>query len=406
MRIQNLKGIFSGESFIKSEGRRPSLESSDFIPGPVDISIDESGRIRAIGKNLPEEKEEFNGSGLFATPSFVDSHTHSLFSGERSFEFFMRWGGQSYQSISAAGGGIRRTMDTMENADDSQLLGELLDRLQLAVRSGITHIEVKSGYASSPSGELRLLRLLKRARSSQLPIELFSTFLGLHALPAGQTEREFVDRMISILPLIKNENLANFIDAFPEKGFFSLEESRRFVEAGQHHGLIPKIHADELSPLGSAETFARMGALSVDHLQKVSATALQELAQLPTVATLLPATSFFLGLEYAPARKILDAGARVALATDFNPGTAPDASPQFTMRLAAAQLGMKPLEIFCAFTYCAAAALGLEKSLGSLVPGYSASLCLWQTAGKDPLEEIIVDGSKPESVFLSGRRVY
>jgi imidazolonepropionase len=288
-------------------------------------------------------------------------------------------------------------------ASDDELLTLLTEKLRQQLQHGITHVEVKSGYAPDARGELRLLRVLKKAQNSELPIALLPTFLGLHALPKGRSESEFVDEMISILPEIKKEGLAHFIDAFPEKGFFTLEESLRFAAAGLKHGLVPKIHADELSPLGSAEAFSKLGAFSVDHLQKISEAGKAELAKSKTVATLLPATSFFLDLEYSPARDLLTKGARVALATDYNPGTAPDLSPQFTMRLAASQLKMTPAEIFCAFTYNGAAALGLDQEAGIIAPQQKANLCLWKVTPKHALEEIVVAGPKPTEVFFSGR---
>ncbi len=403
MLIKNLAGIFSGESFRKNNGRNPTFIKSDFILGPIDLEIDESGTISKIEKNIKfENSRVLDGSGLIATSSFYDSHTHSLFSGDRSVEFFQRWRGDSYQSIAQQGGGIHNTMKATSEASDETLINEVLQRLVTSSNKGITHLEIKTGYAVDAPGELRLLRVLKKIRALELPVEIFPTFLGLHALPKDRIESQFVDEMISILPQIKREGLATFVDAFPEKGFFSLEESLRFAKAGMNAGLIPKIHADELSPLGSAETFSKLGARSVDHLQNISAAGLHELANSSCVATLLPATSFFLGLEYAPARKLLMANARVALSTDFNPGTAPDPSPQFTMRLAATAFKMTAAEIFCAFTYNGAAALGIDENCGTVEKNKEANICLWKAPLTSILENISTSALEPKMVFIKG----
>jgi imidazolonepropionase len=399
MIIRNLDGIFTGESFWKSQGRDPARVESDYVSGPVDIEISNSGRIAKIGRNLPGSvSREWNGRGLVATSGIFDSHTHALFSGQRSAEFFQRWGGETYVQIAQKGGGIQNTMRATSAASDPDLITGTLARLNEIARCGVTNLEIKSGYAASAAGELRLLRVLKKLRSMDLPLEIHPTFLGLHALPEGRTEKDFVDEMISLLPIIQKEGLAFFVDAFPEKGFFSLEESLRFAKLGLQHGLRPKIHADELSPLGSAENFAQLGALSVDHLQRISTKGLETLAGSPCVATLLPATSFYLGMEYAPAKKLFEHHARVALSTDFNPGTAPDFSPQFTMKLAASQLKMTPSQIFCAFTLNGAAALGMETG-GYVAPGATANLCLWRASLKTLLEEIAVCGIFPEKTL-------
>lgn len=295
----------------------------------------------------------------------------------------MRWKGASYLDINASGGGIRKTVKDTTAATDDDLLSLLIERLRAMRQSGIVAVEAKSGYAADAVGELRLLRILAKASSigtSDMP-QVLTTFLGLHALPDGANEPAYVDAMIGILPLIAKDKLADFVDAFPEVGFFSLEQSVRFVAEAQKYGLQPKIHADEMTDMKAAETFCKMSALSVDHLQRINPESIPKLATGNTVATLMPATSFYLGLPYANARALIDAGCRVALASDYNPGTAPNIGLGFTQLLAASQLKMSPTEILCACTTNGALAMGFEASSASIVPGISiGKIIFWRAS--------------------------
>ena len=413
-RIQNLAGVFTGEGFFLKQGRKPDAGDCGWRKGPVDIAVDAHGKIISIDANPSPASNAsigpcFDGSGLVATAGFVDSHTHTLFGGDRSKEFFLRWRGASYNELSDAGGGIHNSVTDTQKLSDEALRAELARSLHKMLRAGTTTVEVKTGYSNSAVQELRLLRVLK-APLPGLELawpRLYTTFLALHALPKGVGETGFVDSMIALLPTIQREKLAHFADAFPERGFFSLGESLRFAKAALAHGLKLKIHADELSDLGSSLAFTQLGALSIDHLQKISVEAIRALSTAPTVATLLPATSFFLDLEYTNARRLIDAGARFALATDFNPGTAPESSFQLTQRLAASKMKMSAAEIFCASTYGGAAALGIETQLGCLKPGHAADVLLWKPSSlsENALDEIFVGGSSPDTVFRNGLRV-
>ncbi len=406
MLIKNLRGIFSGEGFSKRDGRKVTLSDASYIQGPVDI-LTEGDKILKIGPSLSHASSEvFDGSEAIATPGFIDSHTHSVFSGTRAKEYFSRLAGQSYRELSDAGGGIHNTIRDTEQSSDSELSDALEARIKLALKAGTTTIEVKSGYGNLPDSELRLLKIVKGLQGNLFGSQIYSTYLGLHALPKDTKEKTYVNSRISLLPKIKELGLAHYIDAFPEQGFFSLEESLRFVAEGQRLGLRAKIHADEITDMGAAKAFTEINALSVDHLQKISTEAKILLSQSKTVATLLPATSFFLNIDYAPARSLLDQGARVALATDFNPGTAPRNDFQFTTLLAATQFKMSAAEIFCALTFNAAAAMGLESNRGSLLEGARADILLFSSAAKQPgeaLEEIFIDSLKPRNVFFGGR---
>lgn len=413
MEISNLAGVFTGSGFAAHEGRHPHADHAGWMAGPVTISVDDgTGTITRVEKGRSASPTGFNGEGLVATAGWIDSHTHAIYGGQRAGEYFARWGGQTYAEIAAAGGGIHNTNRDTSLLDDDRLASALTERCRDIFRHGTTTFEIKTGYAAEPEGELRLLRLLKRIRAQWSPAkdlpDIKTTFLALHALPKGTPEADFVNGRISILETIRAEALADYADAFPEKGFFSLEESLRFTRAAQAVGLQIKIHADELSPLGSTEAFALGGALSVDHLQHVSRRGLEALAKAKTVATLLPSTSFYLNLPYAPAQDLLRAGARVALATDYNPGTAPEPRFGFTQLLAATQYKMSPAEILCASTYSAAQALGLADR-GCLSPGQRGDILLWEPAAGTPsnsptaLEEILLGASRLVKV-LSGKR--
>ncbi|MBF0555161.1 MAG: imidazolonepropionase [Nitrospirae bacterium] len=359
MRIVNLAGVFTGSGFHIKQGRCPQEEDCGFIKGPIDITCSkETGLIQSIenssGGNLSNE-EILDGTGLFATSGFIDSHTHAIHGGQRYSEYFVRWSGASYSDVVKSGGGIHKTVSDTELLSDEELKSLLADYLREMLYRGTTTVEVKSGYANTPAGELRLLRIIQEIKYLRNVPDVYATFLGLHAIPDGMDEKRYCDSMIEILSIISKENLANYIDAFPEKGFFSLEESLRFIRAGQSHGLKAKVHADELTDMGASEAFINSNAISIDHLQKINIHAIQLLKSCPTVATFLPSTSFFLGIGYANGRYLIDNGIKVALATDFNPGTAPSLGFQMTNLLAASQMEMTAAEIFCGCTACAGA---------------------------------------------------
>jgi imidazolonepropionase len=413
LRIKNLSGAFTSEGLAKKSGRHPKPEDCGFVQGPLDIVIDtECGKILSLGKPAPGPERELDGRGLVATPGFIDSHTHALFSGTRAREYFMRWSGKSYREISDQGGGIHNTFRSIREKSDDVLLGDLYRRLSLMRQKGTLCVEIKSGYGGTPQDELRCLRLIKRAKEDPLcPVRVRSSFLALHALPKDISESQYVDQMISLLPVVAQEKLADHVDAFPEQGFFSLKESLRFLSEALKFGLKSKVHADELTPMACVEGVVPLRSLSVDHLQKISATGIEALRNSSTVATFLPTTSFFLDLDYAPARRVIDAGARVALASDYNPGTSPEAGLQLTALLAASRMKLSAAEIFAALTINAAASLGLDGNTGRIAAGFDADLNFWKLCssdstsqkGQELLEEIFVDSLTPALTLRGGK---
>ncbi len=319
--------------------------------------------------------------GALLTPGLVDSHTHAVFGRWRADEYELRCQGVPYMEIARRGGGINASVADLRARSEDDLVQMALPRLREMLEQGTTTAEVKSGYGLSTEDELKTLRAIRRLAAMQ-PIELVPTFLGAHEVPPEFRERR--DRYVQLvaeemMPAVAAEGLARFCDVFMEPGVFDRAQSERILRAGLDHGLAPKLHADELEWSGAAELAAELGAASADHLGAISEEGVQALASSRTVATLLPATLFFLGrTRYAPARKLLDAGATVALATDFNPGSSPTPSLPFVMTAACSQMGMSPAEALRAATAGGAAALRLEGGVGTLAPGAPADLALWR----------------------------
>ena len=355
--------------------------------------------------------ETLDGSGVIATSAWIDAHTHALFSGHRSPEFFARWAGKTYREISDNGGGIHNTIrDTAAAAANATLAQDLEHRLRQMLAAGTAVVEVKTGYGATASDERRMLQIIADVRHRPGLPEVVSTYLGLHTVPRDVSRSTHVASMTAAVEEIAKNQLARFVDAFPEQGFYTLEESQGFLEAGCRHGLGVKVHADEITDMGASLAGIRLGAASIDHLEHISDAAVTALRDSPTVATLLPATSLFLGIGFADARRLIDAGARVALASDFNPGSAPASDLQLTMLLAASQLRMTAAEIFCAVTYNAAGALGFDATHGVLATGKAANIALWKTSSPlsvasniEGLEQIIIQRTRPIAVVVRGQ---
>ncbi len=405
VKIKGLRGIFTGAGFALKRGRRPIVDDAAYLAGPTEIVwCRESGQILAVGRSSTKADIELCLDGFVATAGMVDSHTHTLFNELRTDEILRLWSGDSYRDIASSGGGIRRTCESTRSTSDLTLIDKTAKRLRCMLNHGSTTVEVKSGYANCADDELRLLRIIRAAASVAGTPDVRSTFLALHSVPEGGTEDAYVDEMIDALRAVSELSLAHCVDTFPEKGFFRLESAERFSMEATKLGFHIRVHADEITPMGTSEVFTKMGALSVDHLQNISPEAVALLSSAETVAVVLPATSYCLGLPFSDARNLLDSGARVALATDFNPGSAPWMAMQFTMLLAASKLHMTPAEILCAVTYSGAAALGMSASIGSLRVGMRADINLWDFGSGDRdrmLEELCL--SMPDPVLVISR---
>lgn len=320
------------------------------------------------------------GSGVL-TPGFIDSHTHAVFGGWRAAEYALRSRGVPYMEIARRGGGINASIRDVRALSEEELVALAQPRLERLLDHGTTTVEIKSGYGLSTEAELKQLRVA-RTLADCTPLDIVRTFLGAHEFPPEYREQreDYVALLLDeMIPAVAREGLADFCDVFCEPGVFTPDQSRRILLAGQAHGLTPRLHADELENSGGAELAAELGAASADHLGAISDLGIAALAAAPdTVATLLPGTLLFLGKNrYAPARRLLDAGVTVALATDFNPGSSPTPCMPLVLTIACSQMGMDPLEAIFAATAGGARALRLRDGRGVIAPGASADLVLW-----------------------------
>jgi imidazolonepropionase len=361
--------------------RGPAMRSLAALEDGAIILRD--GRIDWVGPSakLPPTSPDakvIDATGKTVLPGFVDSHTHLVFAGSREDEFELRLEGRTYQEIAAQGGGIAATVRRVREAAKDDLKELARRRLQRLLRFGVTTVEVKSGYGLSPADERKCLEVVADL-NDEGPWELVPTFLGAHAVPPEfRSDRDAYLRLLldDMLPEVARCRLADFCDVFCETGVFSLDESERILTRAQKLGFRLKLHADELTPLGGAELAARLGAVSADHLLCITDAGIDALAAAGTIATLLPGTAFFLGMAAAPARKLIERGAAVALASDCNPGTCPTENLPLVGAMACTQMRMLPAEVVTALTLNAAAALGRADRLGSLEVGKQADLVI------------------------------
>jgi imidazolonepropionase len=349
------------------------------------------GMIAAVGSRakveaLPEAvaAEKLDVGGRVVLPGFVDSHTHLIHAASRAEEYGLKIAGASYEEIAHKGGGILNSVKKLRAATSEALKKRARAALREFVAHGTTTIEAKSGYGLDVESELRILGLHKELGAEQ-PLDIISTFLGAHVVPAEyRGKSDGAERYVALLiekliPEVAGQKLAEFCDVFCDRGAFSREQSQRILEAGQRHGLAPRLHAEQLTRSGAAQLAVQLGATSCDHLEQVNKTDIRALGESATVAALLPGCDFHLGLkQYAPARALIEAGAIVALATDYNPGTSPTLSMPMILSLACTQLRMTPAEAIAAATINAAYALRREKHVGSLEAGKAADIAVFE----------------------------
>tara|TARA_B100001250_G_scaffold98898_1_gene83030 strand:+ start:3330 stop:4592 length:1263 start_codon:yes stop_codon:yes gene_type:complete len=335
-------------------------------------------------------------------PSWCDSHTHIVYAGSREIEFLDKINGLSYEEIAKRGGGILNSAQLLSNTSEDDLYAQSEKRVDQVIKLGTGALEIKSGYGLDTENEIKMLRVIKRLKE-KYPIPIKSTFLGAHAVPKEKTKEQYIETIINeMLPIISKEKLADYIDVFCDKGFFSPQETETILEAGSKYGLQPKIHANELDFSGGIEVGVKMKALSVDHLEFTSQTQIDILKGSKTMPTLLPGTAFFLGLQYPPARKMIDAGLPVAIATDFNPGSCPSGNMGLIMSLACIKMKMTPTEAINAATINGAYAMGLEKELGLISKGRIANLIITKqipsinyipySMGENNINKVIING--------------
>jgi len=333
------------------------------------------GKIVEIGKNLNYKAEKtINASGKIVTPGFVDPHTHLVFAGSREFELDMKLKGLSYMDILKKGGGIFYTVNETRKASIESLIEQSKTRLDTMLSYGTTTCEAKSGYGLETKTEIKILKTQQKLDKMH-PMDIVSTFLGAHAIPKEMNSKGYVDIVINEM-LPKTKDYVTFCDVFCEKGVFTIDQSWMILEAGKTHGLIPKIHADEIVDTGGASLAASVGAISADHLLMSSDKGLQEMAKKGVIGVLLPGTPFSLmQKEYASARKMIEVGVPVALATDLNPNCWTE-SMQFMIQLACLNMKMTPAEAITASTFNAACAIGKNDTVGSLEKGKQADIII------------------------------
>lgn len=345
-----------------------------------------------------------DAAGRVVLPGYVDSHTHLVFAATRENEFCDRIKGMSYEEIAARGGGILNSAKKMANATEEELVESAWVRLQNVITQGTTAIEIKSGYGLDIENELKMLRVIRRLKEIS-PITIKSTLLAGHAYPIEFRENhEGFLKMVEeqLIPEVASEGLAEYIDVFCEKGFFSVEETARIMDAGAKYGLKSKIHANQLHHSGGIEIGVKKGAISVDHCECVGDSEIAALKGSSTLPTLLPGAAFFLGIGYQPGRKMIDAGLPIVLASDYNPGSCPSGNMNFVMSLACTQMKLTPAEALNASTINGAHALELGQQMGAICEGYAANILITEpmedysvipySFGSNRIEKVIVNG--------------
>ncbi|MBI3764926.1 MAG: imidazolonepropionase [Ignavibacteriales bacterium] len=331
------------------------------------------GRMEDLSMGNLKETDILDCMDRVVMPGFVDSHTHLLFAGSREDEFAMRSNGVSYQEIAERGGGIVKTMSHVREATKKELKKQARRWLTALLQHGTTTVEVKSGYGLDRDHEIKMLEAINELNKEEV-MTIVSTFLGAHKGRKGEYIREvIIDKLI---PYVATKGLASFCDVFCEKGYFDVDDCKAIFNKGKTYGLIPKLHADELSASGGAELAAAVGAASADHLEHISDAGITALANANVVGTLLPGVSFFLNHRYAPARKLIDAGVAVALASDFNPGSCMSYSMPLMMTIACTHMQMSPEEVITAATLNGAGALNLSHERGSIEVGKKADMII------------------------------
>ena len=405
--IKNIKGLVQVEDApaVKVSGKEMAnvnviYNAWIFIKDGV---IDSFGSMDEMPDLKPSEL--IDAGGKFVLPSYCDSHTHLVYAGSREIEYIDKIRGLSYEEIAKRGGGILNSAKLLQETPEEELFDQSMARINEIIRMGTGAVEIKSGYGLTTESELKMLRVIKRIKES-VPLEIKATFLGAHSVPGEYRSKQdkYVDLVINeMIPAVAAENLAEYIDVFCDKGFFTVEQTERILMAGIKYGMIPKIHANELDYSGGIQTGVKYDALSVDHLEFTGDDEIAVLKDSDTMPTILPGAAFFLGMIDPPVRKMIDAGLPLALASDFNPGSSPSGNMKLIMSFAIIKLGMLPEEAINASTINGAYAMGISDTHGSIARGKVANMYITKEIpsyeflpyayGSDLIDTVILKGN-------------
>jgi imidazolonepropionase len=352
--------------------------------------------------------KKMNAMGKIVLPTWCDSHTHLVYAGNREQEFVERINGLSYEEIGKNGGGILNSAKKLQKTTEEELFKQAERRIEEVMRSGTGAIEIKSGYGLTKESELKILRVIKKL-DKKYPIAIKATFLGAHTLPSEfkDNKKDYLDIVIhDMLPAVATENLAEFMDVFCETGYFSVQDTRQLLKAGLKYGLKPKIHVNQFTAIGGIQAGIEYNALSVDHLEEMRNEDIETLkTNKYTMPVALPSCSFFLGIPYTPARKMLAAGLPLALASDYNPGSSPSGNMNFVVSLACVKMKMTPEESINAATINGAYAMGLERSHGSICRGKKANFIITKKIPSFAFMPYSFSSNHIDKVFIEGKQV-
>ena len=411
--VKNIKELVGGER--TPQLRRQGKEMAVLETIKDAYLLVEDGKIKDFGEmkewpvvsgQWPVDKE-VDATGRLVFPSFCDSHTHLVYANSREHEFVDKIRGLSYEEIAKRGGGILNSAKATAAASEDELYDMAQRRLEEVIRLGTGAIEIKSGYGLSTESELKLLRVIRRLKENS-PVTIKSNFLGAHGIPMEYRghQGDYVDLVINeMIPLVAAEGLADFIDVFCDKGFFTVKDTARILEAGIKYGMRPKIHANEMAVSGGVQVGVKYGAISVDHLEQMGDAEIECLKGTETMPTVLPGCAFFLNLPLSPARKMIDAGLPVAMASDYNPGTSPSNNMQLILSMACIRYRLTPEEALNATTINTAYAMGVSREAGSIAVGKKANFYITKPIPSYEYMPYAYGENKVERTFLNGVEV-
>lgn len=406
--ITNIRKLVQVET--KADRFRSGKQMSD-LPniGNAWLAI-EDGKISSFGSMTNFELQTSNfkltldATGKMVFPTFCDPHTHLVYPASREIEYVDKIKGLSYEDIAKRGGGILNTAKKMKETTVAELVDSALARLEEIKSFGTGAVEIKSGYGLDTEQEMKMLYAIRKLKELS-PLTIKATFLGAHSIPMEYRgkQSEYADLVINeMIPQVATEGLADYIDVFCDKGFFTVEDTERILMAGLKYGLVPKIHANELDYSGGIQVGVKYGALSVDHLEYTGEEEIESLKNSETMPTILPGAAFFLGMPYAPARKMIDAGLPIAMASDFNPGSSPSGNMQLILSMASILYRLTPEEAINAVTINSAYAMGLEDELGTIAVGKKANLFITEEIPTIEFMPYAYGSNKVETVILNG----